>query len=123
MHVSIAGALAVLARLGRCLFDRLAETKSERLLKPRRTEIRFCRGTKLVRLSRIPQPKTGEYLDLAETTAQAPNREASSRRAQIGIEVGKAHKPHTLGRKARNPARGQCPGRPDLRPHACFSRI
>jgi hypothetical protein len=75
-------------------------------------------GTKLVRLSRIAQPKTGEYLDLAETTAQAPNREASSRRAQISIEVGKAHEPHALGRKARNPALGQCPGRPDLRPRA-----
>jgi len=71
-------------------------------------------------LSRIPQPKTGEYLDLAETTAQAPNREASSRRAQISIEVGKAHEPYTLGRKARNPASGQCPSRPDLRPHAVF---
>ena len=46
------------------LFDRLVETKSERLLEPRRIEIRFRRGAKLARLSRTALPKAGKNLDL-----------------------------------------------------------
>ena len=49
-----------LARPALLLIDRLVETNSERLLKPRRTEIRFCRGAKLARLSRTGLPKAGE---------------------------------------------------------------
>jgi len=121
MHVSIAGALAVLARLGRCLFDRLAETKSERLLKPRRTEIRFCRGTKLVRLSRILS-QNREYLDLAETTRRrrtAKRAPACSNRHRSRKGTQAAH-PRPKG---SNPARGQCPGRPDLRPMRAFQDL
>ena len=89
-----------LARPALLLIDRLLETNSECLLKPRRTEIRFRCGAEFARLSGIILPESGENLDLAETPAQTPNREAGPRRAQIGIEVGKAHEPHTLGRKA-----------------------
>src|SRR3984893_18956211 len=53
------------------LFDRLVETNSEGLLEPRRTEIRFCRGPKLARLSRTALPKAGENLDLASTPAHS----------------------------------------------------
>ena len=45
-------------------FDRLVETKSKRLIEPRRAEVRFCRGTKLLRLPGITLPKAGENLDL-----------------------------------------------------------
>jgi len=111
--------LAVLARLGRCLFDRLAETKSERLLNLV-DRIRFCRAP-----SSFACPgslsKTGEYLDLAETTAQARTAKRAPavlnrHRSRKGTQA--AH----LGRKARNPARGQCPAGPTFAP-CVLSRI
>ena len=78
----------------------LVETKSKRLRESSRAEIRVRLRAQLARLSRTALPETGQNLDLAETSAQTPHRETGSRRAQIGIEVGEAHEPRALGRKA-----------------------
>jgi hypothetical protein len=48
-----------LARLDLRLFDCLLDTKSDRILEGRRTEIRFRHGAKVARLSRTALPETG----------------------------------------------------------------
>jgi hypothetical protein len=98
--------------IGLLHFDGFVETKCERLLEPRRTEIRFCRGAKLASLSRTAQPKTDEDLSLAQMPAQTPNCEAGCRRAQIGIEVERHTSRTPLAERLETRPAGSAPAGP-----------
>ena len=69
-------------------------------------------------LASYPRPLDCSMRPTLEAPTQTPHRKTGSRRAQIGIQVGEAHEPRALGRKARDPAGGQRSGGLDRRPHA-----